>query len=257
MFFLIFFLINLLIGGRFLGCGSGKLLSRVISDASLDVLECVNVEFIRSAETKSCSSLVVRLSCIESGRRVNGLRAVLMLLSLCRPSGLLAIDVSVLELLLQNDFMVLHRLGDDTWKLWRANVERFNPFSSTFSVIVAFFCSASSGMEFWLGGRGAARFLRVGAAVTLELQTRWFIVIPDESDEFSEFVELYGDTDDMIVCGLTDNRLSWLLVRYLTNVSSLPFLCANLISFKPTSPMVKLKSNTCVSSAKINGIPID
>lgn len=133
------------------------------------------------------------------------------------------------------------RFGDDTWKFWRTKFERFKT--------VTLF-SGSSGMEFWLGGLGAIRFLRPGAVIAWLLLIRWWFTLPEESDEFSEFVELYGDTDD-IVCGRAVERLSCLLkfVRNLTGASNSLFLFASFISFRPTSPIVSFKSNICVSSA--------
>lgn len=58
---------------------------------------------------------------------------------------------------------------------------------NTFSVVPNISCS---GMEFWLGGRGAARFFRAGATGGCVFPVKF---MPVESSEFSEVVELYGD----------------------------------------------------------------
>lgn len=212
----------------FLSFDSYKQTSLVISDASLDVREWFRL--LVDAELSDGGNLLTALSftIIDCSLLLG---SVFLL-----PSKLLPSDVSGLEQLLNapllgaNCSVVLSlpvKFGEDTWKPRCTKFDSYRSFSSMawmvcwLCLISAHFSSRSSGMEFWLGGRGAARFFRFGIGGML---LRVFVVLtitPDESDEFSELVELYGDTDD-IVCGRTVNRYSpWACDRYLTGASSL------------------------------------
>lgn len=169
---------------RLRGAGSGQLPS--ISDVSLDVRECVRLPL-----ANSCS-----WDCIDSDR-FSELSSPAMTIFDCSLS-VNGVSAFASPLLVPRNKFVSIMFGDDTWKFCRINCGRLNTPSSTSTPLsFATFCSLSSGIEFWLGGRGAMRFLRHGTdgnAFVRNVESG-----PDESVEFSELVELYGEAD--IVCG--------------------------------------------------------
>lgn len=254
--------ISSLIGGRVLGCGSGKMVS-LITDVSLGVREWYGLFLDISLLNSLCewSSFVILLSWIDSGRLSGIFLLLFKQFSLCLRSKLLETEVFMS---ISFDFIIIllfiARFGEDIWKFWRIKLESLELTLESAPMhllceldsFVEQIFSGFSGIEFWLGGLGAIRFLRFGTIGTPLLFTRWFIIIPEESVEFNEFVELYGETED-IVCGRAIKRFSRLkleCMRYLTVVSSLIVFGTSFISLKPTSPTVKLKLYTWLSSAK-------
>lgn len=229
----------------------------MLSDASLDVRECVRLYACIPFDSSSCD-------CMDNDRpnELPSLGLLIVIWSLADDNDVSTlIFVSVFVQRIKFDGI---RFGDETWKLCRINCGCLNMCASSAAVWSTLpfrfsqICSLSSGIEFWLGGRGAIRFFRHGTDGILLV--RKLDIGPDESVEFNELVELYGDAE--IVCG---RWLLWLIaskrqsdcvtlcmecVRNLTSsgaVAWLPF-GAKRISFKPTSPMVKSSSNTWLPS---------
>lgn len=268
---------------RFRGFGSG--IPSTISDESLDVREWLRYGVLwRTSDVRSSSVRETPFS--RRNVMVIGLAGSRLIVFVDPCDSMFAF---VLPLLLLNSsycialvsFML--KFGCDMWKLRLGSANGCAGFlKPSLSMVVAVETtrfSWFSGIEFWLGGRGAARFFRWGAtggaalrldeaaaAAAAAAAITFVLSTPAESIELSELVELYGDvvlaywrlefrllkSDDNV----NDSRLFWcsrilsvwILLKATAAVSKRSFLSDNRISFNPTSPMVKCRPKTCVPS---------
>lgn len=189
-------------------------------------------------------TLICRKPCKDVGRDVN-----FFSISCSSIRWIFVSDASCLFPLVSVLFV---RFGDDTKKFFGGitGCGCLNAWSPPFT-------SDRSNSELWLGGRGAIRFLRLGA------MGGWCRLFnPVESIELSELVELYGDVV-LVYCRLefllnsdddNDSRLFWrsLTISSVWNFGYgswwLSVFSARRISFSPTSPIVKSLLYTCDES---------